>query len=261
MAYMGFMKTQSYREIQAGWRWMKNIAPDATATAKQWVEDHPEEWNEIERILYYSEANFHKRIAFDELENVEMKQHTTPNWEAFLPEEVRNSIYQDKCWFDRSKYLPEESDEDPAMYLNVEIVAGLHELTELQREILFRSIINGESTESIARDKQCTSRNIRDIRKRALKQLRTRVTGYGGFGRTDATVLVVLGTLFAAGYGLMKLVGYLEYLISIYPWLEYVVGGISTVLFVLLLPLTKDMEVKERLRRHWDSLHGPREKN
>ena len=95
MAYKGFMKTQSYREIQAGWRWMKNIDPEAAAAAKQWIEDHPEEWNEIERILYYSEANFRKRFAFDELENAEMKQHTTINREAFLPEEARNSIYQD----------------------------------------------------------------------------------------------------------------------------------------------------------------------
>lgn len=260
MAYKAFMKTQSYREIQAGWRWMKNTDPEAAAAAKQWIEDHPEEWNEIERILYYSEANFHKRIAFDDLENAEMKQYIPLNQEAFLPEEVRNSIYQDKCWFDRSKYLPEESDEDPDMYLNVKIVAGLHELTELQREILFRNIINGESTESIARDKQCTSRNIRDIRKRALKQLRSRVTSCQGFGRTDITFLVVLVTLCAASYGLMKFAEYLEYLISIYPWLEYVVGGISAVLFVLLFPLTKDIEVKESLRRHWDSLHGPQGK-
>lgn len=257
MAYKAFMKTQSYREIQTGWRWMKNIDPEAAAAAKQWAEDHPEEWNEIERMLYYSEANFRKHFAFDELENAEKKQHATINREAFLPEEIRNSIYQDKCWFDRSKYLPEESDEDPNMYLNVEIVAGLHELTELQREILFRNIINGESTESIARDKQCTSRNIRDIRKRALKQLRTRVTRGEGFGYVDVTFFVVFVTVFAAGYGLMKFV---EYLMSIYPWLEYVVGGILALLFVLSFPLIKDLEVKESLRRHWDSLHGPRKK-
>lgn len=257
MAYKAFMKTQSYREIQAGWRWMKNIDPEAAATAKQWVEDHPEEWNEIERMLYYSEANFRKRFAFDELENSEMKQHTTINREAFLPEEVRNSIYQDKCWFDRAKYLPEESDEDPDMYLNVEIVEGLHELTELQREILFRNIINGESSESIARDKQCTSRNIRDIRNRALKQMRTKISKHEGSGYPNVTFFVVFAAVLVASYGLMKLA---EYLLPIYPWLEYVGGAIAVVLSVLALPRIRDDEVKGYLYRHWTSLHGPRKK-
>ena len=27
------------------------------------VKEHPEEWKELEHMLYYSEANFHKRVA------------------------------------------------------------------------------------------------------------------------------------------------------------------------------------------------------
>ena len=65
-----------------------------------------------------SEANFHKRVAPDTLEDVDIKQPQSYNPEAFLPEEVRNAIYNDRRWFDRSKYLPEGSDEDPFMYLD-----------------------------------------------------------------------------------------------------------------------------------------------
>lgn len=58
-----------------------------------------------------------------------------------MPEEVRNAIYDDMRWFDRAKYLPEGSDEDPLMYVSKELDKGLRELTELQREILFRTVI------------------------------------------------------------------------------------------------------------------------
>ncbi len=61
------------------------------------------------------------------------KAAPTYNPEAFLPEEVRNAIYNDRRWFDRSKYLPEGSDEDPFMYLDTQIYDALHALTELQR--------------------------------------------------------------------------------------------------------------------------------
>ena len=160
---MSFKDTQSYKELQADWRWIHSMDPEAAAAADQWVKEHPEEWKELEHMLYYSEANFHKRVAPDTLEDLDIKQPRSYNPEAFLPEEVRNAIYNDRRWFDRSKYLPEGSDEDPFMYLDTQIYDALHALTELQREILFRTIINGESTESVAQDKQCSSRNIRDI--------------------------------------------------------------------------------------------------
>lgn len=160
---MSFKDTQSYKELQSDWRWIHEMDPEAAAAADQWVKEHPEEWKELEHMLYYSEANFHKRVAPDTLEDLDIKQPRSYNPEAFLPEEVRNAIYNDRRWFDRSKYLPEGSDEDPFMYLDTQIYDALHALTELQREILFRTIINGESTESVAQDKQCSSRNIRDI--------------------------------------------------------------------------------------------------
>lgn len=152
---MSFKDTQSYKELQADWRWIHSMDPEAAAAADQWVKEHPEEWKELEHMLYYSEANFHKRVAPDTLEDVDIKQPRSYNPEAFLPEEVRNAIYDDMRWFDRAKYLPEGSDEDPLMYVRKELDEGLRELTELQREILFRTVINGESTESVAQDKQC----------------------------------------------------------------------------------------------------------
>lgn len=147
---MSFRKSQSYQELQADWRWIHSMDPEAAAAADQWVKAHPDEWKELERVLYYSEANYHKRVALDDLEEAEMRQSRSYNPEAFLPEEVRNAIYDDMRWFDRAKYLPEGSDEDPFMYVNKELEEGLRELTELQREVLFRTVINGESTESVA---------------------------------------------------------------------------------------------------------------
>ncbi|MEI3086363.1 MAG: hypothetical protein V8S87_10440 [Oscillospiraceae bacterium] len=87
---------------------------------------------------------------------------------------------------------PEGTDEDPFMYLDTQIYDALHALTELQREILFRTIINGESTESVAQDKQCSSRNIRDIRTRALRQIRAKINRREGYGRPGVVIIILL---------------------------------------------------------------------
>ena len=100
---MSFKDTQSYKELQADWRWIHSMDPEAAAAADQWVKEHPEEWKELEHMLYYSEANFHKRVAPDTLEDVDIKQPISYNPEAFLPEEVRNAIYDDMRWFDRGE--------------------------------------------------------------------------------------------------------------------------------------------------------------
>ena len=96
---MSFKDTQSYKELQSDWRWIHSMDPEAAAAADQWVKEHPEEWKELEHMLYYSEANFHKRVAPDTLEDVDIKQPRSYNPEAFLPEEVRNAIYDDMRWF------------------------------------------------------------------------------------------------------------------------------------------------------------------
>ena len=171
--------------------------PEAAAAADLWVEEHPEERKELEHVLYYSEANIRKCVSLNSLEGAEMKQPSSCNRDAFLPEEVRNAIYDDHRWFDRAKYLPEGSDEDPLIYVSKELAEGLHELSELQREVLFRTVINDESTESVARDKQCSSRNIRDIRARALRQLKGKITKHEESGTPDVLLIVFVGLLAA----------------------------------------------------------------
>ena len=84
---MSFKDTQSYKELQADWRWIHSMDPEAAAAADQWVKEHPEERKELEHMLYYSEANFHKRVAPDTLEDVDIKQpiHMTEQRLAVFP--------------------------------------------------------------------------------------------------------------------------------------------------------------------------------
>lgn len=203
-------------------------------------------------VLYYSEANIRKCVSLNSLEGTEMKQSSSYNREAFLPEEVRNAIYDDHRWFDRAKYLPEGSDEDPFIYVSKELAEGLHELSELQREVLFRTVINGESTESVARDKQCSSRNIRDIRARALRQLKGKITKHEGSG-TPAVLLIVFVCLLAAYFGIALLAKHLP---PAPPWLQYVGGAIAVILFVVLFRRGRNRETENLLRQHWARLNG-----
>ena len=251
---MSFKNSQSYQELRADWRWIHSMDAEAAAAADRWVREHPEEWKELERVLYYSEANFHKRVALDELEDAEMRQPHTYDPEAFLPEEVRNAIYDDMRWFNRARYLPEGSDEDPFLYVSRELDEGLHELTELQREILFRTVINGESTESVAQDKQCTARNIRDIRARALRQLKRKITRREGSGKVSVTmILIALACLLAVYFGSKFFV---EYLLPLYPWLEYVGCAIAAAVVISVFFRFKDTEIEGLLRSHWASRNG-----
>ena len=245
--------TKSFR---ADWRWIHSMDPEAAAAADQWVKEHPEEWKELEHMLYYSEANFHKRVAPDTLEDVDIKQPASYNPEAFLPEEVRNAIYDDMRWFDRAKYLPEGSDEDPLIYVRKELDEGLRELTELQREVLFRTVINGESTESVARDKQCSSRNIREIRARALKHLRSKITKREGSGSPVVLIFVLLWLL-ACYFGIEIIV---ERLLPLYPWLEYVGYAIAAAVAIPVVYRFKDREIEGLLRNHWASRNGSQRK-
>lgn len=48
---MSFKDTQSYKELQADWRWIHEMDPEAAAAADQWVKEHPEEWKELEHIV------------------------------------------------------------------------------------------------------------------------------------------------------------------------------------------------------------------
>lgn len=251
---MSFKDTQSYKELRSDWRWIHSMDPAAAAAADQWIAEHPEEWKELEHVLYYSEAKFNRLTDTTPLEESAIKQPVSYNPEAFLPEEVRNAIYDDMRWFDRAAYMPEGSEEDPLMYLRKELHDALLGLTELQREILFRTVINGESTESVARDKQCTSRNIRDIRNRALKHLRSEVTRREGSGYLNTTLIVLL--IYVAILGVITFAG--RYLVPLYPWLEYVGYGIWALAGVAFYFRFRDREAEGLLRSYWASLNGKR---
>lgn len=138
---MSFKDTQSYKELRSDWRWIHSMDPEAAAAADQWIAEHPEEWKELEHVLYYSEAKFNRLTDTTPLEESAIKQPVSYNPEAFLPEEVRNAIYDDMRWFDRAAYMPEGSEEDPLMYLR--IVFQRHIPTSMHWRCRFRKATHG----------------------------------------------------------------------------------------------------------------------
>lgn len=249
---MSFKDTQSYKELRSDWRWIHSMDPEAAAAADQWIAEHPEDWKELEHMLYYSEAKFNRLTDTTPLEESAIKQPASYNPEAFLPEEVRNAIYDDMRWFDRAAYMPEGSEESPLMYLRKDLYDALLGLTELQREVLFRTVINGESTESVARDKQCTSRNIRDIRERALQQVRRKVSKHEGSGYHPTLLIVLL--VYLAILGVITLAA--RHLVQLYTWLEYVGYGILVLAGAALYFRFRTREAEDLLRKYWASLNG-----
>lgn len=194
------------KEIAQGWKWMRQQNPDAAAEAERWAEENKEDMKDVDRILYRSDERYYGKTASLDLEDAESAEAEGgyPDPETFLPEDVRDRIYDDHAYV-QNPYLPKDTDSDSALYLSKSIVAALHYLTDLQREVIFRNVINGEDVASIAESKNCSTRNIRDIRNRALKVLRTVVlTGRDGSGHPD-TVLFVLWSLLlgAAAYFLL----------------------------------------------------------
>lgn len=251
-----YKETQSYKEIEAGWRWMNEMDADAAEAARRWAEEHEEEMKALDRILYYSEARYNKMFVSDDLEGAEAKLTVSHDSESFLPEEVRDRLYSDKRWFVRARYMPEGTDEADALYLQKEIADALHELTELQREVLFRTVINGEPTESVARDKQCSARNIRDIRGRALKFLHSKVRDRRGSLPATTLLLVVLiiAVISVPVYFFLERVG------EAYPWIWYPLAAVCVAVGGFVLWRRRHRETVNLLRWHWGKLNGVRKK-
>lgn len=134
---------------------------------------------------------------------------------------------------------------------------GLHELTELQREVLFRTVINGESVSSVANDKNCSDRNIRDIRIRALDHLRKKTNVDTRGNLPWNTILPIIG--------LLCLMGIIVYLLS--PCLHYleqiskrlVISVVAIALPVLDVYLSR-RAAEEMIRHWWDHLNTPKQK-
>lgn len=88
--------------------------------------------------------------------------------------------------------------------LPAELAKKMGDLTDLQREVIFRNVINGESTSVIAEEKNCSARNIRDVRARALKALRIAATkGKPGEGYPDVVIYILWSVLVIAAIALL----------------------------------------------------------
>lgn len=115
-------------------------------------------------------------------------------------------IYDDRAYV-KNSYLPKNSESGYTLYLSKSIVAGLHDLTDSQGEVIFRNVINGEDVSSIAESKKCSARNIRDIRNRALKALRATIASEAGSGSLDAVLFALWALLFGAAAYLLLVPG------------------------------------------------------
>lgn len=188
------------KEIAEGWAWLRKHDPRTAKSTERWAEENSEEMREVDRMLYRSDERYYEKTSALGPE----AGNSIVDPEAFLPEYVRDRLYDDKAWYVRDKYLPDGFDGDAALHLPKDIISALQGLTELQREVIFRSIVNGEDTASIAEDKNCSARNIRDIRNRALKCIRTATAGREGSGYPDAMLFILWSILIcAAGYFLL----------------------------------------------------------
>ncbi len=187
------------KEIAQGWKWMRMQDSDAAAEAECWAEEHKGDMKEIDHILYRSDESYYGKTVSLDPEDAESPDVEAgyPDPEAFLPEDVRDRLYDDHAYI-KNSYLPKDSDSGDALYLSKSIVAGLQGLTDLQREVIFRNVISGEDVSSIAKSKKCSARNIRDIRNRALKALRVATAGEAGSGSPDAALFVLWALLLGA---------------------------------------------------------------
>lgn len=121
-----------------------------------------------------------------------------------MPQLARDRIYEDHVRIPNEFYR-EGSDDDNMIRLPKELAEGLQELTDLQHEVIFRNVINGEPASVIAQEKNCSARNIRDVRARALKALRAAaMKGSPGIGYPDVALFILWSILIcAAGYFLL----------------------------------------------------------
>ena len=94
---MSFKDTQSYKELQADWRWIHEMDPEAAAAADQWVKEHPEEWKELKHMLLKRiRERFNYISSFPELERQATAFHQelaqiypirtiiTTNWDTYF---------------------------------------------------------------------------------------------------------------------------------------------------------------------------------
>lgn len=241
-----FNNSKARREIAAGWKWIRKRDPGEVAEAEEWAASHKEEMKATDRILYDSEDQYYKKTGAAGPEDVDKAQ--TIDREAFLTRDDRDRIYEDHDWF-------AFDGAEEQLRLPKGIIVGLHTLTELQREVLFRNIICGQSLSTIAADKGCSDRNLRDVRQRALKALRTNpIVGNSGSGYVDV-VIRLLGVMVLLAIAAKLMATGMEAL----PWFRIAVIAISP--FALIGAIWGFCRFVQRstirqIQAYWGMLHG-----
>ena len=234
------------------YQWMRQQGPELAAEAERWYADHPEEKKALDNAIYSSDQK-HYRHYGGEVDETQLPQSMNPD--DYLPEDVKDRIYDDKDWFVRDKYLPEGVDKATALYLYKDVILGLQNLTELQREVIFRNVINGESVHSIAKEKNCTDRNIRSIRDRALKMLRGSIKDDC---RGTMSITVLLITIFAF-IAINATSIYFAYLADTVLWFQAFCRAITPLTIAgawLWFRHVFHAADRRRVRNYWRWLHG-----
>lgn len=147
------------------------------------------------------------------------------------------------------EYFREGTDDDETIRMPKEIAEGMHELTDLQREVIFRNVINGETVSFIAGEKACSERKIRDVRARALKSLRIAATkGKQGEGYIDTAIYVLWSILVMAAVAILMMPDTVE------AWQRtavFIAGPIMTVVAGIFL--IRKLWRSDRIRRYLES--------
>ena len=103
-------------------------------------------------MLYRSDEGYYRKIANLHAETAHSiasdKKHI--DTDAHLSQAERDRIYEDHVHIPNEFYR-EGTDDDDTIRLPKELAEGMSELTDLQREVIFRNVINGEPPPSSQR--------------------------------------------------------------------------------------------------------------
>ena len=192
------------KEIAEGWKWMRHQNPDAAKDAEAWVKENKEDMKEVDRMLYRSDERHYGKTSKLHTEDAHSiasdKKHMDSD--AHLTQAERDRIYDDHAYIPNEFYR--EGTDDDMVRLPAVLAKKMGDLTDLQREVIFRNVINGESTSTIAKEKDCSARNIRDIRARALKVLRIAATkGKPGEVYIDTAIYILWSVLVMAAIAML----------------------------------------------------------
>ena len=204
----------------------------------------------VDRMLYRSDERYYGKTSKLHAEDAHSiasdKKHI--DTDAHLTQAERDRIYDDHAYIP-NEFFREGTDDDDMVRLPAELAKGMGDLTDLQREVIFRNVINGESTSTIAKEKSCSARNIRDIRARALKALRIAATkGKPGEVYIDTAIYILWSILVMAAIVILLVPDSAE------PWMHtavFIALPIVTVVAAIVL-ICKSWR-SGRIRRYFAS--------